>query len=153
MRVNLRYMSHRDLPLTLAWRNRDDVRRWFFNSDLITAEQHEAWWYTRGQYDEMFIIEAEGVSCGQVALYNWDRALNEIEFGRMMIGEELFRGNGVGLAAVQTALEIAFYKHSLSRVYLRVLTSNSRAIGIYEAAGFRTTEVEGVVRTMEKYRP
>lgn len=153
MEVKLRFMTASDLPQTLAWRNRDDVRCWFFNSDLISPEQHEDWWYTQGQYDQMFIIQADGVDCGQVALYNWARGDNEIEFGRMMIGEERYRGNGVGLAAVKRAVDWAFYRQSISRVYLRVLDHNRRAKDIYVQAGFRTVSLDGDVRLMDRWRP
>jgi hypothetical protein len=32
-----------DLPLTLRWRNQDQIRRWFFFSDLIAPEEHANW--------------------------------------------------------------------------------------------------------------
>jgi hypothetical protein len=44
-RVRLRLLTERDLPLTLAWRNQDHIRRWFFSSDLITPEQHQSWYW------------------------------------------------------------------------------------------------------------
>ena len=39
----LRLLTESDLPQTLAWRNRDHVRRWFLHSDLVTPEAHRGW--------------------------------------------------------------------------------------------------------------
>ena len=42
-RVRLRLLEEADLPMTLAWRNQDHIRKWFFHSDVITPEQHRRW--------------------------------------------------------------------------------------------------------------
>ena len=34
-RLRLRLLEERDLPLTLAWRNQDQVRRWFLHDQPI----------------------------------------------------------------------------------------------------------------------
>ena len=58
-RVRLRLLEGRDLPRTLAWRNQDHVRRWFFSGQRLTLEQH-ALWFARYQHrddDFVFVIE------------------------------------------------------------------------------------------------
>ena len=93
-RVRLRLIEEQDLPRTLAWRNQEHIRRWFFASELLAPEEHIAWFaryqnsprrlhlYYRGSGP------AGGVRpIGQVALYNIDWVRGTAEFGRLMIGE------------------------------------------------------------------
>ena len=58
-RVQLRLLSAADLPLTLAWRNQDQIRRWFVHSDVLTWDQHHAWFqrYAERDDDFLFVIE------------------------------------------------------------------------------------------------
>ena len=57
--VGLRLLEERDLPRTLAWRNQDHIRRWFFSGERLTAEQHARWFarYRQRDDDFVFIIE------------------------------------------------------------------------------------------------
>ena len=41
--VRLRMLTEDDLPMTLAWRNRDEVRQWFRQSAVIDLAKHTAW--------------------------------------------------------------------------------------------------------------
>ncbi|MGO9108310.1 MAG: GNAT family N-acetyltransferase [Thermoguttaceae bacterium] len=58
-RIRLRLLEEQDLPQTLAWRNQDHVRCWFFFSERLTLEQHAAWFarYRQRDDDFVFIIE------------------------------------------------------------------------------------------------
>ncbi len=141
-RVRLRLLTPDDLPLTLAWRNQDAIRQWFFHSAIITPAQHAAWFeqYQGRDDDFVFIIEAlqaGGAPVGQVALYHVDWAGRRAEFGRLMIGEPSASGKGLGRAAAQLALHIAFEDLALDEVYLEVFAANTAAIAVYEKVGFQ----------------
>src|SRR6187549_2663337 len=86
-RVRLRLLEESDLPATLAWRNQDHIRKWFFHSDVIAPDQHRAWWdrYLQKDDDFVFVIEeTESLKrpVGQVALYNIDWENGTAEYGR-----------------------------------------------------------------------
>jgi RimJ/RimL family protein N-acetyltransferase len=151
--VRLRLLDEADLPLTLAWRNRDDVRTWFFSSQPISPDVHGTWFqrYQADPSDLTFIIEDRTVqrAVGQVSLYRIDRDNASAEFGRLMIGDPAARGRGIGLAATQLALEVAFRTLTLHRIHLEVLASNDRAIAIYRACGFGEIERVGDVVKMD----
>lgn len=151
--VRLRLLEEADLPLTLAWRNRDDVRQWFFSSAVIDLDQHRAWYhrYRDNANDLVFIVEeTERLhrAVGQVSLYRIDEVERSAEFGRLMIGDPAARGCGLGLAATQLALEIAAGPLGLRRVRLETTTSNRRALEIYRACGFVETGRDREVVTM-----
>jgi diamine N-acetyltransferase len=154
-RVRLRLLEEADLPMTRAWRNQDHIRKWFFNSDLVAPERHEAWWrqYRDRDDDFVFIIEeTEALKrpVGQVALYNIDWAARRAEFGRLMIGEVDAQGRGFARLATATVVAAALTAWDFDEVYLEVLEANLPALAIYRGCGFHELgRRDGVVR-MEK---
>ena len=56
--VQLRLLREADLETTAAWRNHDDTRVWFKNSQVITMERHRAWFanYSDKDNDFLFIV-------------------------------------------------------------------------------------------------
>lgn len=140
--VRLRLLHEADLPNTLKWRNQDHIRRWFFNSNILSAEQHGAWFRQYQERDDDFVFIIEEVDqgyrpVGQVALYHVDWENRRAEYGRLMIGEADAAGKGLARAATQAILKIGFEVLGLKEIYLEVFPENSRAIKLYEAVGFQ----------------
>ena len=141
-RIGLRLLAEADLPMTLNWRNQDQIRRWFKSSDPISPELHRSWFanYRHRDDDFVFIIE-EHISLprpvGQIALYHIDYSDKKAEFGRLMIGETGARGKGLAREATQLLLTVAFRHFKLDEVYLEVFENNTRAIAIYRQCGFQ----------------
>jgi RimJ/RimL family protein N-acetyltransferase len=141
-RLRLRLLEERDLPLTLAWRNQDHVRRWFLHDEPLASHQHQAWYaeYRRRDDDFVFIIEQRGGAAspiGQVALYHIDRQRRSGEFGRLMIGAAEARGQGLAREAARALLAAARDRLGLEEVHLEVRAENARAIALYAACGFQ----------------
>jgi len=156
-RVRLRLLEEADLPSTLAWRNQDQIRRWFFHSDLISPEQHQAWFeqYRHRDDDFVFVIEEVkdlGRVVGQVAIYNVDWFARRGEFGRLMIGDRQASGKGLAGEATGLAVDFAFWELDLLEVYLEVLADNRPARSIYEACGFHIVNTTGNVVAYSKGR-
>lgn len=138
--VTLRLLEEADLPLTRAWRNQDDIRKWFLTSAVISAEQHAAWFaqYRERDDDFVFVIEETATlkcAVGQVSLYaiEWDRRRSKL--GRLLIGDAEARGKGLARRAVETLIDFA-ERLGLEELRLEVLAGNEPAIAIYEACGF-----------------
>ncbi len=142
-RLRLRLLEERDLPLTLAWRNRDDIRRWFFHSAPIAPDQHQAWFaaYRERDDDFVFVIEERERGgyrpVGQIALYHVDRQARRGEFGRLMIGPPDAAGKGLATEATRALLAAAPDRLGLAEIHLEVLARNARAIKVYAACGFQ----------------
>lgn len=141
--VRLRLLAIDDLPMTLAWRNRDEVRRWFRNSVVVDVEQHTAWFHQQQLTDDalMFIVEdaASGEAVGQVSIYNIDRETGEAEVGRFIAAPNA-SGKGFIRAAILALIHFAFEELSLARLYLEVFANNERAIRLYTSVGFVVVE-------------
>ena len=144
VKVRLRLLTQDDLPLTLSWRNQDEVRKWFFHSDIIDLSQHLKWFenYMMKDNDFVFIIEDRenfNNPVGQVSIYHVDWQQRSCEFGRLMIGELAARGRGLAKEATLLALQVAFIELKMKKVYLEVYKNNNRAIELYRSCGFYET--------------
>jgi RimJ/RimL family protein N-acetyltransferase len=147
--VRLRLLADDDLEMTLMWRNRDEVRRWFKQSDVISLESHRAWFTKHQLVDDafMFVVEENetGVPVGQVSIYAIDREVGEAEVGRFIAAPGI-SGKGYMRDAISTLVHFAFSELRLQRVYLEVLSDNARAIRLYESLGFaKHGEHDGLV--------
>jgi RimJ/RimL family protein N-acetyltransferase len=140
-RVRLRLLEERDLPATLAWRNQDHIRRWFFTSAVLSPEQHRAWFDTYRERDDDFVFVIEEIEelhrpVGQVALYRIDWTGGRAELGRLMIGDDAARGRGLARLATARLVEEALTRWRLREVYLESVPDNERALAVYRACGF-----------------
>ncbi len=147
--VLLKPLEERNLPLTLAWRNRPGIRECFVNSDPIEPEAHGRWFrrYLDDPNDFVFmIVERAGARpVGQVSLYKVDRQAGTAEFGRLMIGEPDAAGKGLAREASLLVLRHAF-DLGIRSVELFVRESNHRAIGLYRSVGFEESgRADGMV--------
>lgn len=156
--VRLRPLILADLPLTLAWRNQDTVRPWFFYSEIIQPEQHRAWFNSYYERDDDFVFVIEETSTlqspvGQVAIYHVDWEQQRAEFGRLMIGDSRARGLGLAKGATVLALEFAERYLGMREIYLSVYESNAAALSIYRSCGFVVVDCKAGMATMiRKYR-
>lgn len=142
----LRPLSFLDLPTTLMWRNKPEVRCCFRTTNKLHLESHNEWFrtYLDLPNDFMFIIEVDKKPVGQLGLYNIADDGHSAEFGRLMIGEKSCQGKGVARAATTAILAYAFETLRISRVFLEVRLENAPAVGLYQSLGFiQIQETEG----------
>lgn len=154
-RLRLRLLEKDDLPLTLSWRNQNSIRKWFFHSDLISFEQHLAWFekYQIRDDDYIFLIELSAldrwIPVGQISLYNIDRIHQRAEYGRLMIGDPCAQGKGIAREATNLILELGFNILGLNEIYLEVLENNAPARKVYQDCGFVIKSIQNNVVRME----
>lgn len=134
--------------MTLAWRNQNHIRRWFLHADVISPEQHLAWYaqYKERADDFVFVIEETDVlkaPVGQIALYRIDQQQGSAELGRLLIGVPEAASRGLARLAVSRLVDEAFERWGLSEVHLQVLSSNIAALAVYRACGFLASSTSG----------
>lgn len=147
-RIVLRLLEKEDLPLTLSWRNRDENRKWFFTTEIITEDKHYAWFerYKDLDNDFVFVIQAKDLDnnlIGQVALYGIDWDAQSGEYGRLVIGHMAARRKGYARNATRLVMTIGFEQLGLSKIFLEVKEGNLPAIAVYKACGFKELERKG----------
>ena len=150
--VRLRPLTRDDLPLTLAWRNHDGIRKWFFRDNKLTMLQHTGWFesYLERDNDFVFVIEETAElrrPVGQVALYQIDWVARRAEYGRLIIGDQAARGRGIAQQATRLLLDYGVQTLGLDEIYLEVFAHNVPALAVYRSCGFIITgHHEGVIR-------
>lgn len=158
-RVRLRLLDEADLPMTLAWRNQDHIRRWFLSSDVITPDQHRRWYeqYRDRDDDFVFLIEETqtlGRPIGQAALYRVDWEQGCAEYGRLMIGDAAASGLGLATLATARLLTLALMEWGLREVRLEVRSSNAAARAVYHSCAFeKSAEHDGVITMVRRRDP
>jgi diamine N-acetyltransferase len=144
----LRPLELHDLPTTLAWRNKPEVRRCFRTTDEIHLDSHKDWFskYVDLPNDFMFIIEVDEKPVGQLGIYHISDDRHSAEFGRLLIGEPCCQGRGIARAATTEILRYAFEALQIIRVFLEVRLDNVPALGLYQSLGFmKVQEDQGFV--------
>ena len=146
--VRLRLITEADLDMTMGWRNRDDARIWFKNSQIINEEQHRTWYsrYSTRDDDFVFVVEAQGHPVGQASVYGINWAEGSAEVGRFVVAPGA-RGRGyIGLACNEL-VRFCGEALNLKYLFLEVMENNYRAIKIYARNGFREeARAEGMIR-------
>ncbi len=143
MTIRLRALERDDLEFVHGLTNdRKIMSYWFAEPFDALVELRDI--YDRHVHDNRerrFVIEADGEPAGVVELVEIDYIHRGAEF--QIIVHPDFQGWGHARAATVKALDYAFAVLNLHKVYLIVSVENSRAIHIYEQAGFVT---EGELR-------
>lgn len=156
-RVRLRLLEEADLAMTLAWRNQDHIRTWFLHSEVISPEQHAAWFHAYRDRDDDFVFVIEEAASlhrpvGQVSLYHLDDGAGRAEFGRLMIGDAAAAGRGLAREATDCVVAAALGSWGLREIYLDVKVDNAPAIAIYKRCGFSTVASADGVQRMSRIR-
>lgn len=140
--VLLRPVEDRDHELILAWQNHPEVWWWMDYEHTFTLEdirESEARAKVEGQ---PFVIEAGGRPIGRIGL-NQFSSRDETCSLYVFIGEPHLWGMGYGGDAMVTLLRWGFDTFALYLVQLWSLSTNLRAIRVYEKIGLR---IDGILR-------
>lgn len=151
--VGIRLLEMADLQSTLDWRNRDENRRWFINSNIIEWDNHIKWFesYSKKSDDFVFVISAGGELVGQCAVYGVDLQRKRAEVGRFLAAPDN-AGKGYIKRGCQLLIETCWQQLALDSVFLEVLEENVRAIKLYEKLGFNEVSRNGKLIVLELNR-
>ena len=125
-----------------VWRNNENDKGVFFNNKYITKEEQENWYekYKNNINDKMFMIYYDEIPVGTIALYNIDFENNIAEFGRLLIGNTIFRGKNIAFRATKLLCEYGFSKLNLNKIILEVYKKNINAFNLYKKIGFKVVK-------------
>ncbi|WP_439816536.1 GNAT family N-acetyltransferase [Zavarzinia sp. CC-PAN008] len=139
--VRLRPLAPEDGERVRAWRNRDDVRRWFVDSAPVAAVAQQAWVAAQRARagDFAWIVEdaaRPGTAVGLVSLHGLGEGGRVGELGRVMAAPEA-RGGGHQAPALRAVIRHAFDDLGLDAIGLDVKPDNAPALRLYRRCGFR----------------
>ncbi|MFX5721024.1 UDP-4-amino-4,6-dideoxy-N-acetyl-beta-L-altrosamine N-acetyltransferase [Acinetobacter baumannii] len=132
--AQLRLIGHDDLEMVLQWRNHDDIRKWMVNSDIITLSDHFAWFErNKNRTDRLFyIFEYQQQPQGYISFVMIPNS-TAYEWG-FYIKPDAEKGMGQLLGNI--ALNHAFNKLGLEKVFGQVLSFNDKSLNFHRKMGF-----------------
>lgn len=129
-----------DIPFRVKWLNNPKVKSFLDGkpSTLTTTVEQEAWFsrYENNPAKYFLTICADNAPIGVVGLTDIDLTDRKAKLF-IMIGEDDFRGQGLGKKAIKEILNYAFNTLDLHKVTLEVYKENIAAIHCYLAVGFQ----------------
>ena len=140
--MTLREISEEDSECVVRWRNAENPNRVFFSDRILTLEHQHRWikTYRNDPSDFTFIIEHDGNPVGMVSLYHIKE--KKAEFGRLLIGEKEFRGQGLAGEAVRRVIDFGFRDLGLEEIRASVFEDNRPAVSLYLSVGFKIVREE-----------
>ena len=141
-RIRLRGVEKTDVPKFYEWINDPEVTAGLAMYLPMSMSDEEKWFESVGSRDQhekpMAIEIKEGKDwklIGNCGFFNteWTHRMGELG---IMIGDKTAWNKGYGTETMELLLKHGFETLNLHRIFLRVYSTNPRAIRAYEKAGF-----------------
>jgi RimJ/RimL family protein N-acetyltransferase len=142
------FRSHEriDIPLRVKWLNNKNATAFAIDDPdhETTATGQEDWFnrYEAAGNKKFFTICDDDKPIGFVGLSNIDLEQKEASVF-IMIGEDEYRGKGIGKATLDFLLSYANKELGLTALTLEVDKQNEPAIRLYKSRGFKEVEYVG----------
>jgi UDP-4-amino-4,6-dideoxy-N-acetyl-beta-L-altrosamine N-acetyltransferase len=143
MTVEIISVQEGDRDRLFRWRNLPEVRKWMFSKGLIQYREHCSWFArmiadTASRY---WIIRTDDWPVGLIYLNDLGLGDGCCRLG-IYLAESSIMGRGVARAALGLVIEEAFGPLGQDCVKAEVMSSNDRAIALYESFGMRRVRHE-----------
>lgn len=136
--VYIRIIESSDIPRTHEWINDIEISE-IMGYLPITLEHQENWYRSTVGNDKKFIFaicdQSDDSHIGNVGLGNIDY-INRTAMLSIFIGDKERRGKGIGPQATILALDFAFFRLNLHKVFLKTSDYLKDAISMYTKIGF-----------------
>jgi len=138
MRTDLRLhvLEKDDLEFIHQLNNDPDIMSFWFEEPYrsITALQNDYDKNIDNETAREFILKKNDEKIGFVGLFGFEAVHQKAEFGIMI--DKKHQGNGYASIATKLAMEYAFMKMNVRKLYLVVDETNEKAIYVYRKVGF-----------------
>jgi UDP-4-amino-4,6-dideoxy-N-acetyl-beta-L-altrosamine N-acetyltransferase len=130
--INFTELSLKDKELILNWRNNDSIRKWMYNNNLISKEEHFDFLKQLSNCDDKlyFLVKEDDKNIGVIDFVNIKNQTAE-----MGIYSSPFL-KGYGEILLDLIIDYATKKLKLKKIKAEVFAINKRAVNLYERKGF-----------------
>ncbi|MBU1912293.1 MAG: UDP-4-amino-4,6-dideoxy-N-acetyl-beta-L-altrosamine N-acetyltransferase, partial [Candidatus Omnitrophica bacterium] len=120
------------------WRNKLSIRKHMLSTHIISKEEHKKWLAMLGRKKnaKAWVIFLGQNALGLVSLRDIDMNRFSADWG-FYIGEDAYRGIGLGSRILSRLLFMAFEETKLKFLKTDVLAENFRALNLYRKFGFK----------------
>lgn len=143
----LRKIKEKDLKLVLSWRNHPSIRNSMFNQNIISLNDHKAWFSREEQRESScWLIYSDDAGQDQGVVYCTSIDIeNKHAFWGFYTAPEAVKGTGTNMCS--EALDYFFSEFSLRKISAEVIESNKRSHLFHKKLGF---SVEGEFKEHSK---
>ncbi len=138
MTYNLRDLKEKDVDFMLEWMHDDEINKYFIFDAKNTTRQKALDFITNSKQKDInanfAIVDTNDEYLGTISLKAINNKNKNAEYAISM--RKIAIGTGAAKIATQKILQFAFEELNLNKVYLNVLSDNTRAIKFYEKMGF-----------------
>lgn len=139
--------TEKDIPLRVKWLNNPKVNKFIGDhpGQKTTLAKEKAWFLAYKKdiaHKIFFTIYADDNPIGFMGL-SYINKINKNASIFIAIGEDSYRGKGIGREAIRWLLDFGFNKLQLRKISLAVFKENTAAVKLYESEGFK---IEGVLK-------
>lgn len=133
--LNFIDLSLDEKKLALSWRNYKKTRKWMFNTNEISLENHLNFINSLKKAEDKiyFLIKTSIKYIGVIDFTNINYTTKECEIG-LYSNIEL---HGVGKSLLNSICEYSFNTLHMNNIYANVFKDNIKAISLYETFGFQ----------------
>lgn len=139
---HLRCLERSDMDLIYYWRNSEQVRKYMFNDQLISHDEHKSWFEKTLHNTSIYrVYEYNKRPVGLVYFNDLDSKNNMCTWG-FYLGEEDIP-SGIGSVMGFMALKMIFEEYGFRKLCSQAFANNIRSIYYHKKLGF---SVEGTLR-------
>jgi UDP-4-amino-4,6-dideoxy-N-acetyl-beta-L-altrosamine N-acetyltransferase len=136
--IQLISLNESHLEKVRGWRNSEEVSKYMYTSDQITAEQQKNW-FDKIQQDpsqRYWIIHYDGRDLGLASIYALKPTFKTC-YWAFYLGDTSVRGAGIGAKVEYNILKTVFDEMGLNKLLCEVFVFNDAVIKMHEKFGFR----------------
>ncbi|MCF7820695.1 MAG: GNAT family N-acetyltransferase [Candidatus Pacebacteria bacterium] len=138
--IKIRIHKKIDIPYRVKWLNSPNVNK-YIGDELgrrTTLKKQEKWFkdYQKDKNKKFFTILFNNKPIGLVGLSNISKQNKNADLF-IMIGEDSYRGRGIGKEAMKFIIGYAFNNLKLHKINLGVIEDNKVAVNLYKKLGFK----------------
>lgn len=138
--ASIRFAEKQDIKQTYAWANNPIVRKYSFNKEYITWEQHTDWFLVKLKDTNCFyfILETNGYAVGSIR-FDITEKIATVSY---LVNPD-YHGRGWGIQILKKGIdELIAVNKAIVAVEGWVLPDNKASINIFEKLGFLPVETD-----------
>lgn len=120
------------------WRNKEEIRKYMISQHIINKKEHSIWLKNLKHKNDckLWVVFLYNIPIGSVYLQNIDYKNLTSEWG-FYIGEEAYKGFGLGAIIEYNLLEYFFLKLNFTTLFGTVLDTNLVVLKMHKKYGFK----------------
>jgi RimJ/RimL family protein N-acetyltransferase len=137
--IKIRKYSEKDIPYRVKWLSNSNVNK-FIGDELgqkTNLQKEKEWFanYKKAKNKKFFTICDNSKPIGFIGLSNISKPNKNADLF-IAIGEDDYRGKGIGKIAMEWIIDYGFTKLKLHKINLGVIKDNVPAVNLYKSLGF-----------------